>query len=344
MPIFIPYLNWSRLATITSSSENDDRSGSSLEWSKDGSLRGSGHHGLSQSVRVDTCSPVAEEDSSSATADTSSNAPAGAPLPPAHSAEGPIPYATQASSSLMMPRPNSVAGKTSWFVILWHLDVLCGEDVSVYICGMYAYIHTMGSTWNISLEFSFCDPVTFCYIDCVLGSLTTLLELSVQACDTEVLCLRLTTAVSVLVLASDRHRQERACVAIERIKSWCFSEAVLRFSTRTRLSRQRFWISQLLYVVPGPCLLHCSKTQAAVWLICSAFLPSNLPVKAQPVISAQLSQLLISPATPPYLDLPHSYTFWFQWRPVFVMHMAISFRSSLKSANGIWDKAALKTS
>uniref|UniRef100_A0A8D3AJT3 Tetratricopeptide repeat, ankyrin repeat and coiled-coil containing 1 n=1 Tax=Scophthalmus maximus TaxID=52904 RepID=A0A8D3AJT3_SCOMX len=58
------------IATITSSSENDDRSGSSLEWSKDGSLRGSTRHGLAQSVRADTCSPVAEEDSNSATATT----------------------------------------------------------------------------------------------------------------------------------------------------------------------------------------------------------------------------------------------------------------------------------
>lgn len=109
-------------ATITSSSENDDRSGSSLEWSKDGSLRGSSHHGLAHSVRADTCSPVAEEDSSGATAtpaDTPSRidsqqqttTSAGAPQPPVHSPEGPVPYPSQASSSLMMPRPNSVAGK-----------------------------------------------------------------------------------------------------------------------------------------------------------------------------------------------------------------------------------------
>ncbi|XP_029314382.1 protein TANC1 isoform X3 [Cottoperca gobio] len=108
------------IATITSSSENDDRSGSSLEWSKDGSLRGSGRHGLAQSVRADTCSPVAEEDSNSATAtpaDTPSRTDqkqsAGAPQPPSHSPEGPIPYPSQTSSSLMMPRPNSVAATSS---------------------------------------------------------------------------------------------------------------------------------------------------------------------------------------------------------------------------------------
>ncbi|KAI3356188.1 hypothetical protein L3Q82_017446, partial [Scortum barcoo] len=109
------------IATLTSSSENDDRSGSSLEWNKDGSLRGSGRHGLAQSVRADTCSPVAEEDSGSATAtpaDTpsrtdqqqQSNTSAGAPQ--LHSPEGPIPY-PQTSSSLMMPRPNSVAATSS---------------------------------------------------------------------------------------------------------------------------------------------------------------------------------------------------------------------------------------
>ncbi|XP_030613618.1 protein TANC1 isoform X2 [Archocentrus centrarchus] len=114
------------IATITSSSENDDRSGSSLEWSKDGSLRGSSRHGLAQSVRADTCSPVAEEDSSSATAtpaDTpsrtdqqhpniSTGAP-GPPQPPSHSPEGPIAYPPQTSASLMMPRPNSVAATSS---------------------------------------------------------------------------------------------------------------------------------------------------------------------------------------------------------------------------------------
>uniref|UniRef100_A0A3P9BQR9 Tetratricopeptide repeat, ankyrin repeat and coiled-coil containing 1 n=1 Tax=Maylandia zebra TaxID=106582 RepID=A0A3P9BQR9_9CICH len=88
------------IATITSSSENDDRSGSSLEWSKDGSLRGSGRHGLAQSVRADTCSPVAEEDSRP-------------PHPPSHSPEGPIAYPPQTSASLMMPRPNSVAATSS---------------------------------------------------------------------------------------------------------------------------------------------------------------------------------------------------------------------------------------
>ncbi|KTG36391.1 hypothetical protein cypCar_00021931, partial [Cyprinus carpio] len=47
------------IATITSSSENDERSGSSLEWGKEGSIRSCAQH-----VRPDTCSPVAEEEAS----------------------------------------------------------------------------------------------------------------------------------------------------------------------------------------------------------------------------------------------------------------------------------------
>ncbi|CAL1582435.1 unnamed protein product [Knipowitschia caucasica] len=104
------------IATITSSSENDDRSGSSLEWSKDGSLRGSVRNGLGQS-----CSPVAEEDSSSSTPhDTPSRAQpatsttgAGPPHPPTnHSPEGPVAFPVH-TSSLIMPRPNSVAATSS---------------------------------------------------------------------------------------------------------------------------------------------------------------------------------------------------------------------------------------
>ncbi|KAI2660915.1 Protein TANC1 [Labeo rohita] len=93
------------IATITSSSENDDRSGSSLEWGKEGSIRSCAQH-----VRPDTCSPVAEEEASTSGTGIRSVAAAkkasGAVGP-----EGPVQYPTQNSSSLMMPRPNSVAGK-----------------------------------------------------------------------------------------------------------------------------------------------------------------------------------------------------------------------------------------
>uniref|UniRef100_A0A8C3PQ05 Tetratricopeptide repeat, ankyrin repeat and coiled-coil containing 1 n=1 Tax=Calidris pygmaea TaxID=425635 RepID=A0A8C3PQ05_9CHAR len=91
------------IATITSSSENDDRSGSSLEWSKDGSLRAGKHQGISHDRRTDNCSPVAEEDAVGTAENLPKEVPAG---------EGPVPY-TQNSGSLIMPRPNSVAATSS---------------------------------------------------------------------------------------------------------------------------------------------------------------------------------------------------------------------------------------
>ncbi|KAG7464095.1 hypothetical protein MATL_G00183680 [Megalops atlanticus] len=99
------------IATITSSSENDDRSGSSLEWGKDGSLIDSRRHGLGRSMRADACSPVAEEDPAG-TVETPPRieSAAGAAAPPAG---GPVPLPTQNPSGLMMPRPNSVAATSS---------------------------------------------------------------------------------------------------------------------------------------------------------------------------------------------------------------------------------------
>ncbi|XP_009697778.1 PREDICTED: protein TANC1 [Cariama cristata] len=91
------------IATITSSSENDDRSGSSLEWSKDGSLRAGKHQGISHDRRTDNCSPVAEEEA----VGSAENLPK-----VVSTGEGPVPYA-QSSGSLIMPRPNSVAATSS---------------------------------------------------------------------------------------------------------------------------------------------------------------------------------------------------------------------------------------
>nr|XP_025964550.1 protein TANC1 isoform X4 [Dromaius novaehollandiae] len=91
------------IATITSSSENDDRSGSSLEWSKDGSLRAGTQHGAIHDRRTDNCSPVAEEETVGSVENLPKEVPPG---------EGRIPY-TQSSSSLIMPRPNSVAATSS---------------------------------------------------------------------------------------------------------------------------------------------------------------------------------------------------------------------------------------
>lgn len=100
-------------ATITSSSEND---GSSLEWSKEGSVRITGHHALApHAMRTETCSPVAEEEVPTSYTEVSgairnaAMATTGSVVS-GFNAEGPVHYPTQNSSSLMMPRPNSVAG------------------------------------------------------------------------------------------------------------------------------------------------------------------------------------------------------------------------------------------
>ncbi|NXN39817.1 TANC1 protein, partial [Rhinoptilus africanus] len=91
------------IATITSSSENEDRSGSSLEWSKDGSLRAGKYQGISHDRRTDSCSPVAEEEAVGSAENMPKDVATG---------EGPVPYA-QSSGSLIMPRPNSVAATSS---------------------------------------------------------------------------------------------------------------------------------------------------------------------------------------------------------------------------------------
>ncbi|XP_016071444.1 PREDICTED: protein TANC1 isoform X3 [Miniopterus natalensis] len=93
------------IATITSSSENDDRSGSSLEWSKDGSLRLGVQKGVLHDRRADNCSPVAEEE-------PAGSAESVLPKAEAPVGDGPVPY-SQSSSSLIMPRPNSVAATSS---------------------------------------------------------------------------------------------------------------------------------------------------------------------------------------------------------------------------------------
>ncbi|XP_075685432.1 protein TANC1 isoform X2 [Rhinoderma darwinii] len=92
------------IATITSSSENDDRSGSSLEWSKDGSMRTGGHPGIIHERRTDNCSPVVEEETCGAIENL--------PKTDSSTVEGPVSY-MQNCSSLVMQRPNSVAATSS---------------------------------------------------------------------------------------------------------------------------------------------------------------------------------------------------------------------------------------
>ncbi|TRY66204.1 hypothetical protein DNTS_028314 [Danionella cerebrum] len=106
------------IATITSSSENEERSGSSLEWRKDtgarsrndalprkeAAVRSKNHEFLVPSInRPDSCSPVAEEELSVVV-----NGVRGAP----HSSERPV-QKHSSSSLLMIPRPNSVAATSS---------------------------------------------------------------------------------------------------------------------------------------------------------------------------------------------------------------------------------------
>lgn len=93
------------IATITSSSENDDRSGSSLEWTREGSLRLGVQKGVLHDRRADNCSPVAEEE-------TTGSAESVLPKAEPSAGDGPVPY-SQSSSSLIMPRPNSVAATSS---------------------------------------------------------------------------------------------------------------------------------------------------------------------------------------------------------------------------------------
>uniref|UniRef100_A0A4W5RS63 Tetratricopeptide repeat, ankyrin repeat and coiled-coil containing 1a n=1 Tax=Hucho hucho TaxID=62062 RepID=A0A4W5RS63_9TELE len=99
------------IATITSSSENEDRGGSTLDLSKDGSRRGAGHGGH----RGDYCPPVAKDDLPGPSeapprseitilGEPRTPPPAKRPLPQRH---------THSTSSLVMPRPNSVAATSS---------------------------------------------------------------------------------------------------------------------------------------------------------------------------------------------------------------------------------------
>lgn len=73
-----------------------------MEWSKDGSLRTGSHQGIIHERRTDNCSPVAEEETVGCSESLAKVE--------ASSGDGPVTY-TQSSGSLVMPRPNSVAGE-----------------------------------------------------------------------------------------------------------------------------------------------------------------------------------------------------------------------------------------
>ncbi|XP_029612404.1 protein TANC1-like isoform X1 [Salmo trutta] len=99
------------IATITSSPENEDRGGSTLDLSKDGSWRGAGRGGH----RGDSCPPVAKDDlpGPSEAPPRSEITILEAPRTPPP-AKRPLPQRhTHSTSSLVMQRPNSVAATSS---------------------------------------------------------------------------------------------------------------------------------------------------------------------------------------------------------------------------------------
>ncbi|KAL1273174.1 hypothetical protein QQF64_029036, partial [Cirrhinus molitorella] len=96
------------IATVTSSSENEERCGSSLEWAKDGSAGVRGESGRSAHP---PCNPITpEEPAVSGEAQLRTGTTGGAAPVVTSPVDGPITYH---STSLVMPRPNSVAATSS---------------------------------------------------------------------------------------------------------------------------------------------------------------------------------------------------------------------------------------
>ncbi|KAI2663340.1 Protein TANC1 [Labeo rohita] len=96
------------IATVTSSSENEERCGSSLEWAKDGGTGVRGENGRTAHV---PCNPVnPEEPAASGEAQLRTGTTGGAAPVVTSPVDGPITYH---STSLVMPRPNSVAATSS---------------------------------------------------------------------------------------------------------------------------------------------------------------------------------------------------------------------------------------
>ncbi|XP_052415398.1 protein TANC1 isoform X2 [Carassius gibelio] len=96
------------IATVTSSSENEERCGSSLEWAKDGVAGVRGESGRSTHL---PCTPkTLEEAAVSGETPVRTSTTGGAAPVVTSPVDGPITYH---STSLVMPRPNSVAATSS---------------------------------------------------------------------------------------------------------------------------------------------------------------------------------------------------------------------------------------
>ncbi|KAF5895410.1 protein TANC1-like isoform X1 [Clarias magur] len=143
------------IATVTSSSENEERCGSSLEWAKDGGGGGGGgggmardsiHHGPPPAAPVPVGdAPVPTEAQSQSRAATT--APA-APTP----SEGLTPYH---STSLVMPRPNSVAATSSTKLEeLVYLDEQRNAPMRSSLRGPWHGAHTSGRNQESKARFA----------------------------------------------------------------------------------------------------------------------------------------------------------------------------------------------
>lgn len=98
------FLSLHPAATVTSSSENEERCGSSLEWAKDG---GAGLRGENGRGHQPPCTPITQE-KPAVCSDAQPRSSGGSAPIVTSPADGPVTYH---STSLVMPRPNSVAGE-----------------------------------------------------------------------------------------------------------------------------------------------------------------------------------------------------------------------------------------
>ncbi|XP_078259970.1 protein TANC1 isoform X3 [Rhinoraja longicauda] len=92
------------IATVTSSSENEEKSGSSLEWNKDGSMKECLQLGIINNLRAERSLPEAEEGAHNSALSLSKTEA---------TLDGPVAYLNQSVPPYLMPRPNSVAATSS---------------------------------------------------------------------------------------------------------------------------------------------------------------------------------------------------------------------------------------
>uniref|UniRef100_A0AAR2M046 Orc1-like AAA ATPase domain-containing protein n=1 Tax=Pygocentrus nattereri TaxID=42514 RepID=A0AAR2M046_PYGNA len=142
------------IATVTSSSENEERCGSSLEWGKDSgggaAPRDSGHQAPPPSAQVPAVDPVAASDVQPKTVPAEG-------LPSASSPDGPVPYH---STSLVMPRPNSVAATSSTKLEeLKYLDEQRNAPMRSSVRGPWHGAHTSGRNQEAKARFTPYKPV-----------------------------------------------------------------------------------------------------------------------------------------------------------------------------------------